>query len=131
LLKHSRHDINNKPWAIRAFREVAVKFFKVVRACEEIHRLNIEIRHLHAWLDYKDKQLSDAMQQTARSDLLLVTEMTRFAATRRRINESHHRRLQSIYQLPGFTGSYPACEAPCVEESEGPTVESPLVDEDQ
>jgi hypothetical protein len=36
LLRHSRHDVTSKPWSMRSNREVAVKYFKVLHACEEI-----------------------------------------------------------------------------------------------
>jgi hypothetical protein len=36
LLKHSREEILNKPWANPANRLIATKFFKVQRAQEEI-----------------------------------------------------------------------------------------------
>jgi hypothetical protein len=97
LLKHSRHDISKKPWAIRSFREVAIKHFKVVHASEEIYCLNIEIRRLHKWIDDEDSLLSDTVKQTAHANPLLVTEVKQLAATRNRVNDCHRRRLQSIY----------------------------------
>jgi hypothetical protein len=57
LLKHSRHDIQNKPWAMQGHREVSIEHFKVVRAREEIKHLNVEIRRLHTWVDDEDAHL--------------------------------------------------------------------------
>ncbi|KAG0692208.1 hypothetical protein DFH29DRAFT_1009118 [Suillus ampliporus] len=36
ILKHSRHDILTKPWNNPTHREMAIKYFKILRACEEI-----------------------------------------------------------------------------------------------
>ena len=43
LLKHSRMEILQKPWSVPANQEVADKYFKILGARMEIHRLNIEI----------------------------------------------------------------------------------------
>jgi hypothetical protein len=59
LLKHSRHEIYQKPWAVPSNREVAMKYLKIVRAREEITCLNVEIGRLQAWVDDEDRQLSD------------------------------------------------------------------------
>jgi hypothetical protein len=50
-----------KKWAIPAHREVAAMYFKIIRAWEELTRLNIESRHLWTWIDDEEK----AMEQGA------------------------------------------------------------------
>ncbi|KIM61914.1 hypothetical protein SCLCIDRAFT_25388 [Scleroderma citrinum Foug A] len=57
LLKHSRHNVLVKPWANPTHREMAIKYFKLLRAREEIMRLNIEIPRLQAWVDTEDSEL--------------------------------------------------------------------------
>jgi len=43
---YSRTDLASRPWILPANHEIASRYFKVVRAREEIHWLNIEICHL-------------------------------------------------------------------------------------
>jgi hypothetical protein len=61
LLHYSRpgDDIRKKPWADTATRILTDKYFEYCRAKEELQRLNIEWRHVHAWLsDEKGLYLS-------------------------------------------------------------------------
>jgi hypothetical protein len=49
ILCHSyaRSNVSSKPWVLQANREISGCYFKVVRAHEEIVRLNIEMRRLY------------------------------------------------------------------------------------
>ena len=75
LLKFSRTDILQKPWSVPANREVANKYFKVLRAHEEIYRLNIEVRRLDAWITHEDQVIKSAIDTT--TDLHLAAELRR------------------------------------------------------
>jgi hypothetical protein len=44
LLRDVKNSVVNKPWAKPEVREVMMLYFRMKRAKEEIHRLNIEIR---------------------------------------------------------------------------------------
>ncbi len=44
LLKDTREDIREKPWANSAVREASDAYYRIIRAQEEVHQLNIEIR---------------------------------------------------------------------------------------
>jgi len=57
ILKHSWHDILTKPWSNPTHCEMAVKYFKILRACEEITQLNVDIHHLHAWVNAEDSEI--------------------------------------------------------------------------
>ena len=57
LLKHSRHDVLARPWSNTMHRQMAVKYFKLLRAHEEINRLNVEIRRLQAWVDNETTEI--------------------------------------------------------------------------
>ncbi|KAG2120417.1 uncharacterized protein F5147DRAFT_785148 [Suillus discolor] len=103
LLKHSRHDLLSKPWALKANREVASKHFKVVRAHEEITCLNFEIAWLHAWIDQEDAHLSSVAASLLASNPLLSREVQHRYEERHRVNNVHRARLQVIYDLPGYT----------------------------
>jgi len=112
LLKHSRYDILAKPWAIPENRAMATKYFRLVRAQEELVRLNVEVRWLQHWVEYDDKKILDVLtsltyDNAGHSDILLAAELNVEYARRRRINDLHRQRLQKIYQLPGFSGERP------------------------
>jgi hypothetical protein len=122
LLKYSRTDIMQKPWSVPANREVANKYFKVVRAHEEIHRLNVEIRRLDAWITHEHQVFESAID-TATNPHIAV-ELRRCYAERRRVNLLHHIRISAIYRLEGYSGP-----GPFVPEGEDP-LENQLGNED-
>ncbi|EGO18493.1 hypothetical protein SERLADRAFT_444079 [Serpula lacrymans var. lacrymans S7.9] len=103
LLKCSRHDILKKPWAVPSNRELAVKYFKVICAQEEIKHLYVEIRRLHEWVNAKDAHLLVMAEGTA-GDEYIALEINAKYLTHRRVNNVHCRHLQQIYNLKGFSG---------------------------
>lgn len=107
LLKGSRHDILSEPWAMPSNREYATKHFKVLRAKEEIVRLNVETRRLHAWIDDEDQQLQSASQASLATDPFLSRELQRRCWERSRVNDVHRLRLRAIYSLAGYSGPGP------------------------
>jgi hypothetical protein len=104
LLKYSSHKIVEKPWSVPLNREMALKHFKVVRAHEEIVRLNVEARRLHAWVDHEDELLSSTAAGLHDTDRLLSAEIRCQYATCHQVNNLHRSRLQRLYQLKGYTG---------------------------
>ncbi|EGN93404.1 hypothetical protein SERLA73DRAFT_64020, partial [Serpula lacrymans var. lacrymans S7.3] len=55
LLKYLRHNILAKPWTVSANQQIAIKFFKIQCAKEEVLQLNVEVQRLHTWIDNKDR----------------------------------------------------------------------------
>src|SRR6202451_4895907 len=47
LLRDTRDDVREKPWARPAHRETVKQYLRIQCAHEEILRCNVEIRHLH------------------------------------------------------------------------------------
>jgi hypothetical protein len=107
LLKHSRHEILTKPWTNPTHREMAVKHFKVLRAREEIIRLNIEIFRLQAWVDTEDTDMEQAAADLESTNSPLAAQLNMLARCQRRINTVHRGRLMRIYCLEGYTGRTP------------------------
>ncbi|KAG2341416.1 hypothetical protein BDR05DRAFT_888334, partial [Suillus weaverae] len=68
LLKHLRHHLLEKPWASKVNREVANHYFKILRAREEIQRLNVEVGRLAAWVDHEDAHLQSTFKSLLESD---------------------------------------------------------------
>lgn len=107
LLRHSRHEILDKPWVKKSHREVANKWYKVAGARHELFRLNVEIGRLKAWVDTEDKQLYEVASSLLSSSPLISAEVLNFAQKRHRVNNVHRSRLQAIFLLKGFTGKRP------------------------
>ncbi|KAG2108835.1 hypothetical protein BD769DRAFT_1630507 [Suillus cothurnatus] len=104
MLKHSRCEILDKPWVSKANREVAGKYFRIVRAREEIHRLNIEISRLQTWVDTEDARLLEISTALTTTNTLLASEIQMRYEEHRRMNNLHRIRLQAIYNLHGYSG---------------------------
>ncbi|KAG1852223.1 hypothetical protein F4604DRAFT_1933797 [Suillus subluteus] len=77
LLKRSRHHLLKKPWAS-----------KILRAHKEIQRLNVE----------------STFESLLESDATLSYEIRCMYEERKRVNNVHHRRIEAIYELPGYSG---------------------------
>ncbi|KAG1724569.1 uncharacterized protein EDB91DRAFT_1239967 [Suillus paluster] len=106
VLKHSRHDILTKPWTVSANREMAVRYFKLVRSHEEIVQLNVEIKHLHCWVEHEDRTTLEAIDSllTDDPDSPFIAELKTLYAKHHRVNNNHRKRLQQIYALDRYTG---------------------------
>lgn len=107
LLRQSYGDaeIAQKPWMAPANRIVCNKLFKVVRAEEELERLNIEMRRLRTWLYAEEKTYRDAIQSLMdHGDNLWAAELKARHCQRKLVNDNHHRVLNTIEKLKGFTG---------------------------
>ena len=58
LLRDARQDIRSRPWATPAARQAMGSYFKLLRAEEEIVRLNVEIRRFITFMCDEDAELS-------------------------------------------------------------------------
>jgi len=94
-----------KPWSVPANREVANKYFKVLRAHEEIHRLNIEVQRLDAWITHERQVFKSAIDSATNPHL--AAELRRRYAERGRVNNLHRIRISAIYKLEGYSGPGP------------------------
>jgi hypothetical protein len=104
ILKHSCCKILNKPWVSKANREVAGKYFRIVWACEEIHRLNIEISRLQTRVDTEDACLLEISTALTMTNTLLASEVQMWYEECRCMNHLHCIQLQAIYNLHGYSG---------------------------
>ncbi|KAI6015817.1 hypothetical protein PISMIDRAFT_18434 [Pisolithus microcarpus 441] len=99
LLKHSRYEVLEKPWALLDNHEMMMKYFKLQRSQEEITRLNMKV----AAQGFRDSGLSE-----------LASKMESMYAERVRVNDFHRTQLQRIYEMPGYTGCRPIGDQPQV-----------------
>ncbi|KAF9017025.1 hypothetical protein BDZ89DRAFT_1094376 [Hymenopellis radicata] len=84
LLRESRMDIREKPWASPWGRLLMDQSFKIAHAKEEISHLNIEIRRL---------------------DPRLAFHIDVYRQSRARFNARHLKRLTDVSEMVGFTGT--------------------------
>ncbi|KAJ7200512.1 hypothetical protein GGX14DRAFT_466331, partial [Mycena pura] len=106
LLREGREDIRGEPWAQPAGRVAMDQHFKLLRADEEIARLNLEIprfvtemRDEERFLIYQEERLvADGKEPLAYQVAVHRMERARF-------NPLHMERLVKLSKLPGFTGS--------------------------
>jgi hypothetical protein len=107
LLRDTRSDIRQLPWADPARREAMKLYFGIKRAKEEITRLNVEIRRLLTFMkdDHVD-YVRAIQQQTSPSTetLSLAHELSTQWRHRSNINENIVERLVKTSRLIGFTG---------------------------
>ncbi|EGO04960.1 hypothetical protein SERLA73DRAFT_44235 [Serpula lacrymans var. lacrymans S7.3] len=103
LLKYLRHNILAKPWTVSAKRQVAIKFFKIQCAKEEVLQLNVEVQRLHVWIDNEDRTLFESYNATKVNSPLLAAKLYLLYAKQHRINNVHCNRLRCIYKLEGYT----------------------------
>ena len=59
-------------------RQLAVKYFKLLRAHEEIHRLNVEVGRLQAWIDNETTEIKQIAAGLSMQDPLLSAELQVF-----------------------------------------------------
>ncbi len=104
LLRDTRQDIREKPWANPANRQLRDEFFKQERAREEIQRLNIEIRRVISYMNDEEHFLT--MQEELATNELpeLAHQISLYREERGRFNARHKRRFGELSLLPQFSG---------------------------
>lgn len=104
LLRDTRQNIQHRPWATPAGRLALDTHYKILRAREELERLNIEVRRLATHI--RDEDLSLRAQEDAirPTNPHLAYQIAVYRMVRGRFNSHHIRRLRQISRLHGFTG---------------------------
>lgn len=105
LLRDSRQDSSCRPWATPAARLAMDQYFKVCRAKEELHRLDIEVRRLATYIRDEDRYLALATMRTQVSHPELAHQIALHRRAHGRFYAYHTQRLEEIASLPGFSGS--------------------------
>ena len=110
LLKHSRHEVLARPWSNTMHRQMAVKYFKLLRAREEITWLNVEVRRLQAWVDSETTEIKQIATELSAQNPPLSAELQVLFHRQLRVNNQHQLQLQRIYDLEGYSGVRPIVE---------------------
>jgi hypothetical protein len=105
LLRDTRQDIRNRPWATPAARLAMDQAFKLRRAKEEIKRLDIEIRRFATYMHDEDAYLRTKERDIRLFNPALANQVTIHRLERGRFNVHHTDIIRKIYLLKGFTGT--------------------------
>jgi len=89
---------------------MAVKYFKLLRAHEEINQLNVEVRRLQAWVDNKTTEIKQIAAELSAQNPLLSAELRVLFHHQQHVNIQHQLQLQRIYDLRGYSGVQPIVE---------------------
>ena len=108
ILRNTRRQICKKPWSRRAERETMNIYFKLLRAQEEIRRLNIEVRRLITFIYDYHKKMSKITAELARSNAKLGHQLQKRARLRKEHDINHLRRLRLLSSMEGFSGTLDA-----------------------
>ena len=105
LLRDTRQDIRQKPWAQPANRSLMNQWFKLQRAREEIERLNIEIRRVITHMQDEEQFLLSLEDELQATKPTLAFHIARYRHDQTRFYELHRQRFAALPTLDGFTGS--------------------------
>ncbi|KAF9046183.1 hypothetical protein BJ165DRAFT_1345868, partial [Panaeolus papilionaceus] len=109
LLRDCRQDIRQRPWATPAARHALDRYFKLLRAAEEIDRLNIEIHRLWTFIRHEDAFLLSKEQEISATNPTLASAIRSYRSETCRFIEHHTTILNQIRQLKGYTGKPASC----------------------
>ncbi|KAI5993175.1 hypothetical protein EDC04DRAFT_2586643 [Pisolithus marmoratus] len=85
---------------------MAVKYFKVLHAHEEILQLNVEVHQLQAWVDSETLEIGCVAEELLMQDPLLSAELWALHHQQHHVNTEHHLHLQYICNLDGYSGAW-------------------------
>ena len=104
ILRDSRQDVRERPWAQPANRMLMDRYFKLERAREEIERLNIEIKRVLTHIQDEENYLLAIEEETHKTDPVLAFHISNYRLERTRYSDLHLRRFNKLTRLKGFTG---------------------------
>ncbi|KAI6017609.1 hypothetical protein BKA83DRAFT_4058793 [Pisolithus microcarpus] len=105
LLRDTREDISQRPWAHPTARFAIDTYFKMRRAEEEIERLNIEIRRVITYMRDEERFLRTCEEKISNIHPALAHQVSQRRKLHSQFNGSHLKRLHDIAILPGFSGT--------------------------
>ncbi|KAF8829597.1 hypothetical protein HHX47_DHR3000651 [Lentinula edodes] len=105
ILRDTREDIRECPWAVPANRVIITQFFKVIGAEDELSHVHQEIRRLITYMQREKDELTTRERELMPTNPTLALQVRNFCRERGRFHEVHRKRLLSITKLPGFDWS--------------------------
>ena len=104
LLRHARNDVCQENWAKLANHKATIQYLGLLRAREELARLEVEIPRLHTRMVDEQLEYEDAIKRTEPVNTPLAGELQNHWVRRQLVNEVHERRLHWIVKLPEYRG---------------------------
>ncbi|KAI0346613.1 hypothetical protein BDW22DRAFT_1462444 [Trametopsis cervina] len=104
LLQDTRNDIRDREWSKPAVREAMKLRHRLMRAQEEVDRLNVEVRRLHTAIRDETALFSRVLRRLKADGDLLLGPTSEFITRRKRCNVHLLARIQQVHGLKGFTG---------------------------
>jgi hypothetical protein len=104
LLRDTRDDVREKPWARPAHRETVKQYLRIQRAHEEILRCNVEIRRLHTAIVDEHKRFDTVLDHLRCVDHPIRGAVLEYTMRRRCTNDHILARIQQTFDLDGFSG---------------------------
>ncbi|KAJ7170394.1 hypothetical protein C8R43DRAFT_1120826 [Mycena crocata] len=95
ILRDTREEVRSRPWTQPAYRMAMDRYFKLLRAKEEIKRLN-------------ERELKDTEGKTVEEverGIQMAVQVKLYQERRGRFDDGHMRRFWRLAETPGFTGS--------------------------
>ncbi|KAJ7678318.1 hypothetical protein DFH06DRAFT_1121808 [Mycena polygramma] len=106
FLRATDGELNSKPWTKPACRLAMDSYFKILRAREEIKRLNVEIQRVVSWINDEDEFLRRREQELRdKGDINMAVLVKKYRRERARFDMSHMDRFHKLSKTSGFTGS--------------------------
>ncbi|KAI5993199.1 hypothetical protein EDD15DRAFT_2133056, partial [Pisolithus albus] len=102
LLRDTRKDVSQRPWAHPTACFALGTYFKVCRAEEEIKRLNIEIHQVITYMCDEEHFLRTCEEKISNVHPALGHQVSQCHKLHSQFNGSHLKRLHDIAMLPGF-----------------------------
>ena len=104
LLRDTRQDIRKKPWATPAGRLAMDGYFKLLRAKEEILRLNVETSRLATYMRDEEAYLQVKEKEIQATNPALACQIRLHRMEKTRYIEHHTTILNDIVSLKGYNG---------------------------
>ncbi|KAF8128329.1 hypothetical protein K438DRAFT_2000344 [Mycena galopus ATCC 62051] len=114
ILRDTRAEVQSKPWTRPAYRLAMDRYFKILRAREEIKCLDIEIRRVVTWISDENRFLrrmeknlraADGKTEEQVEERQMAVQVRLYRQRRGRFDAGHLERFGKLAQTPGFTGS--------------------------
>ncbi|KAF5341224.1 hypothetical protein D9611_005927 [Ephemerocybe angulata] len=103
LLRDSRQDVRNRPWAQPVPRAIMHQWFKIERAKEEVERVKIEIRRVVTFIADERRFLARALESLTAQDPTLAVHLSRHIHRRTLFFDTHLKRFRRLEQQePGL-----------------------------
>lgn len=102
ILQDTRHSVLDKKWADPVVRHLMRQHRRVLRAKEELHRCNIEIRRVHTSILNEERKFDEMLRRLENRPVCYPVR--EYIDRRRAVNRLLLSRIHQTQALPGFTG---------------------------